>query len=223
MGACEPEPANPNKSALPYGLAEQRADSDATATRDGAQIHANTCANKAAPMTQETQQTAGWFLLYTKPRQEEVALTHLQNQHYHAYLPRLLGETLRRGRKCVQSMPLFPRYLFIQLQVGLEGPSWAPIRSTRGVSHFVRFGQKPVQVDHRLIEALRQAEAGQGQSPAPLFEPGERLRITQGPYTGLTAIFRMEDGESRASVLIELLKKPVPLSLPFDTLSRDAA
>lgn len=174
-------------------------------------------------MTSDKPSATGWYLLYTKPRQEEQALTHLQNQHYPAYLPRRHVEVQRRGRKRVQTTPLFPRYLFIRLDTGLEGLSWAPIRSTRGVSHFVRFGQQLVQVDDRLIDALRQAEADNSPSPVPLYQPGDRLRITQGPYAGLSAIFRMDDGESRASVLIELLQKPVPLTLPIADLARDAA
>lgn len=164
-------------------------------------------------MTQVGSSTVGWYLLYTKPRQEEEAVTQLQHQHYEAYLPRVLAEVQRRGRKWVQSLPLFPRYLFIRLETGLESRSWGPIRSTRGVSHFVRFGTQPVSIDGGLIDALRQAEAGQNHSPAPLYRPGDRLRITQGPYAGLSAIFQMDDGESRACVLIELLQKPIPLTL----------
>ena len=165
----------------------------------------------------------GWYLLYSKPRQEDQALAQLENQGYRVYLPRRLTEVQRRGRKGIEARPLFPRYLFICLETGLDGPSWAPIRSTRGVSHMVRFGDRPVQVDAALIEALRQAEAAHGSAPVPLYQPGERLRITEGPYAGLSAIFQMDDGESRASVLIELLRKPVSLTLPLGALVHDEA
>jgi len=39
---------------------------------------------------------------------------------------------------------LFPRYLFVQLDIGPQGLDWGPIRSTMGVSRLVRFGVEAV-------------------------------------------------------------------------------
>jgi transcriptional antiterminator RfaH len=70
-----------------------------------------------------------WYLLYTKPRQEKLALQHLQNQAYEAYLPLVQVEKIRQGVRGLAEEALFPRYLFVQLdEAGSQ--SWAPIRST---------------------------------------------------------------------------------------------
>jgi len=154
-----------------------------------------------------------WHVVHTKPRQERCALENLERQGYECYLPLLAVEKIRQGVLTVLEEPLFPRYLFIRLGSGASDKGWGPIRSTKGVSRLVTFGAEPARVDDRLIEQLRAHEGRTGGQPKPLFEAGERVLITQGPFAGIEAIYQMSDGESRVMVLIELLSKPVRLGL----------
>ena len=150
-----------------------------------------------------------WYLVHTKPRQEKCALDNLHRQGYQCYLPTLPSEKLRQGLLTVSDAPLFPRYLFIRLGMGDTAKSWAPIRSTKGVSRLVSFGIEPAQVDDGLIELLRTQEALVQTDPARLFKPGERVRLTEAPFAGIEGIYQMADGERRVMVLIEILSKPV--------------
>ena len=100
-----------------------------------------------------------WYLVHTKPRQEKSALENLHRQGYQCYLPTIPSEKLRQGPLTVADEPLFPRYLFIRLGQGDSAKSWAPIRSTKGVSRLVSFGIEPARVDGGLIELLRTQEA----------------------------------------------------------------
>ena len=84
--------------------------------------------------------TTAWYLIHTKPRQEHIALTNLERQGYTCYLPLLRVEKIRRRKAEVVSEPMFARYLFVRLSTSDNAPSWAPIRSTLGVSQLVRFG-----------------------------------------------------------------------------------
>jgi transcriptional antiterminator RfaH len=52
------------------------------------------------------------------------------------------------------------------------------------------------------------------------FEPGEVLRINDGPFAGLEAVYQMPDGEARVMVLIDILSKKVSLSLEPPSLSK---
>jgi transcriptional antiterminator RfaH len=150
-----------------------------------------------------------WYLIHTKPRQEYSALENLQRQGYHCYLPIIPSEKLRQGQLRIENEPLFPRYLFIQLGQGDTDKSWAPIRSTKGVSRLVSFGNEPAKVDERLIEGLHIQETAAQARPERLFTPGERVRLTQAPFSGIEGIYQMADGAHRVMVLIELLSKPV--------------
>jgi hypothetical protein len=88
----------------------------------------------------ETSTTEAWYVVYTKPRQEDIALINLERQGYQCYLPKMRIERIRRKKAVVLSEPMFPRYLFIRLDSSEQGKSWSPIRSTLGVARLVRFG-----------------------------------------------------------------------------------
>jgi transcriptional antiterminator RfaH len=153
-----------------------------------------------------------WYVIHTKPRQEQRALQNLQQQGFTCFLPLLARQKLCRGTLTVVLEPLFARYLFIQLDGGQMGQSWAPIRSTQGVSRLVTFGTEPAKVSDELIDALR-AHGSTPTQAEPLFTPGERVQIKDGPFAGLEAIYQLDDGERRAMVLIELLHKPSRITL----------
>ena len=160
-----------------------------------------------------------WYVIHTKPRQEQRALANLQQQGYTCFLPVLARQKLCRGALTVVPEPLFARYLFIQLDGGQMGQSWAPIRSTMGVSRLVTFGTEPAKVRADLIESLR-AHSSAATHAVPLFTPGEHVQIKNGPFAGLEGIYQLDDGERRAMVLIELLHKPSRITLAPASLQK---
>ena len=143
-----------------------------------------------------------WFVVHTKPRQEQRALENLQRQGFEAWLPMLTVEKLRRGRIEKVVEPMFSRYLFIRLDPELS--NWSPIRSTLGVSKLVSFGNRPAVISDALIEMLRGMPA---QQPQRLLQPGQPVKFIDGPLRGLEGIYQQPDGEVRALVLVDLLSK----------------
>lgn len=157
-----------------------------------------------------------WYLVHTKPRQEQRARLNLFNQGYECWLPQLRVEKVRQRKLAVVDEPLFPRYLFIHLPPGIN---WAPVRSTLGVTTIVRFGGVPARVPPEVMEALREEEARRRQATVvPHFTPGQPVKILTGPFAGVHAVFDMADGESRALVLIELLQRSTRLPVPVAAL-----
>jgi transcriptional antiterminator RfaH len=70
----------------------------------------------------------------------------------------------------------------IRLARGDSAKSWAPIRSTKGVSRLVSFGTEPARVDDDLIELLRTQEASVQTEPERLFKQGERAFTWWRPH-----------------------------------------
>lgn len=160
------------------------------------------------------QETA-WYLVHCKPRQDERAEEHLLRQGYACYRPRLQRERLVRGRRQSVVESLFPGYLFIQLN---PDSNWSPLRSTRGVNRLVRFGEYPLQVPSSLIDSLQERTPSE---PQPLLQPGDRVRIVDGSFAELEAIFLSMDGEERVVLLMKLLNREHRLSLPLSSVRRD--
>jgi len=158
-----------------------------------------------------------WYVVATKPRQELEARRQLENQGYTVFLPQLTLKKRRQGTWQRVVEPMFPGYVFVRLLLGRDDP--APIRSTVGCRGLVRFGQQNVPVPRAVIAPLLNI----GKEPRELdagFKPGDKVRLEQGPFAGITAVFHMQKGEDRAQVLINLLGKAREIAVALDDLSK---
>lgn len=154
-----------------------------------------------------------WYLVHTKARQEDTAITNLQRQNFRCYMPMLYVEKVRRGKPVVVAEPMFPSYVFVQLDTSGQGQSWSPIRSTLGVRELVKFGGHPPKVDAELINTLHEREQLQQSNPQALFAAGDKVVITDGPFAGIEAIYQTADAERRSMILLSMLNKPVAMRI----------
>jgi transcriptional antiterminator RfaH len=160
-----------------------------------------------------------WYAIHTKARQETLAAEHLRRQTFEVYLPSIKQGHRYHGQWREKIEPLFPRYLFIRLNLGEE--NIAPIRSTSGVSKLVSFSGQPATVPDPFIDALTQAsdpDTGLLCPEKDLFEAGAAVTIMDGPLHGLEAIFKLHDGEQRSIILLELLGKIQQVKIDRDHL-----
>ncbi|BBE10945.1 transcription/translation regulatory transformer protein RfaH [Halorhodospira halochloris] len=160
-----------------------------------------------------------WYLIYSKPRQEDKAWWNLDSQGFRCYLPYVRVRRLyrRRYQSCVE--PMFPRYLFIRLAAGIE--DWSPIRSTQGVSGLVRFGTWPARVPDDLVDAIRE-RTEQGYldlSPEPLRR-GDKVKVLDGPFASYEGVFHAERGEERAIILLDVANQHTQLTISQHSLER---
>ena len=159
-----------------------------------------------------------WYLVYTKPRSENKALSHLAEQGYQVYLPRCRIKKTRKGKRIPAIEALFPNYLFIKLDP--EQDNWSPIRSTPGVNKLVRFGPLPTRVPDAFVEQLkaREDEEGLQEISQPNFQAGDEVRVVEGPMAGLEAIYHTTKGSARALILLKILGKATPVELETEQL-----
>jgi len=142
-----------------------------------------------------------WYLVYSKPRQEKSAFFNLSRQGYTVYFPQVLRKS--RAKQASTTQPAFPRYLFIRLND--ETDNWSYIRSTKGVSNLVRFGDYLARVPDGLIAALRGMENEQGirELYEPAFQRGDHVRIAHGALKGYEAIYQASAGHERVRLLLD--------------------
>lgn len=149
-----------------------------------------------------------WLLVATKPRSETLARTHLENQGFRVCLPTVSLRKRRRGQWQSVTEPMFPGYVFVGVRLGHH--DIAPIRSTIGCRQLVRFGGQLVPLPESVINCLSAFDA-EPLTAAHTFQRGERVRIEDGPFAGLEAVFDLPRGEDRAQVLIEILGQQRPV------------
>ena len=136
------------------------------------------------------------------------------------YLPKLRTQrTIRRVRRTVTG-PLFPRYLFCQMDLGSH---FRAVRYAQDVLDVVRFGEKPAVVDDSMIEELR-SWAGEAVDIITLVPPlakGDTVEITSGPMRGLQArIVNSRNDRERVTVLLSLLRHGAQMVIDRSQLVR---
>jgi len=149
---------------------------------------------------------ASWFAVYTKPRQEHIALENLERQGFDCFLPMAVNPYQRRSAKKLRIEPLFPRYMF--LNAIPDQQSLGPVRSTLGVATLVRFGMELARLPETVITAIHnRCDPGTGLvklDPAPVV-PGDNVKVFDGPFAGIEGIFKERKGEKRALLLMSML------------------
>lgn len=158
-----------------------------------------------------------WYLVYAKPRQEQLALQNLLRQGYEVYLPLLRN----RGRVARRPAPMFPRYLFIRLTAKRD--NFAPIRSTFGVSRLIRFGESYAIVPDEFITSLRAQADASGvieRSEGALVE-GDPVRILDGAMAGYEALFCENVGRERVSLLLKIAERYIRVEASRFAVDRD--
>jgi len=176
----------------------------------------------ATPLPQQPETAAPsprWYVVRTKPRQEDVALRNLRNQGYEAWLPIHTAWRRKAGRWQVVRGPLFPCYAFARLGDATRGI--APIRSTVGVIGLVRFGEQPATLPESVVDDLRSIESRLAENAishdASPFRPGEVVRIVSGPFAGLEGVVS-QTAKERVAVLLQLLGREQNIDLHFTAL-----
>ena len=142
-----------------------------------------------------------WYLLYCKRGDQQRAKLHLENQQIECYYPEVEINKIVRGKNKSVQEPLFPCYMFVRFDFE-EGPSFTTVRSTRGVSDFIRFGVYPKVIDVDFIESLKTMDnKDKTEEREELPGVGESVGIKSGPFTGVDAIYKESDGEKRSIYL----------------------
>ena len=161
-----------------------------------------------------------WYVVYTHANSETKARGHLLRQGFTIMLPTYRCWRSHARRREVVERPLFPRYLFVALDM-LEH-RWRPILSTVGVCDLVRHGNAPTPMPSGLAEEIGdRAACGAFDRLSPLdgLRQGDVVRIMEGPFTDLIGRFAGLADKDRVFVLLDLLGRQVRATLSHAAVS----
>jgi transcriptional antiterminator RfaH len=161
-----------------------------------------------------------WYCLHTKPKKERQVDEILRNQGITTYLP--TRHEIKKRHLVATGEPLFPRYLFAQVDLPKVGIS--AIAYTPGLTSMVSFCGEPAVVADEIIEYLQQREEkGTGPEVYGRFLPGERVVVKTGPVKGIEAVFDSRlSGTGRVRILLKILGQQTPAEVSEDWLEKVA-
>ena len=127
-----------------------------------------------------------WYVVHTQPQGEDRADLNLRRQGFVTYLPRYLRARRHARRTETVVRPLFPRYLFVAMDVARD--RWRAVQSTFGVSNLVAVGNDPIPLPDGVVDEIRAREGEQGFVKLGLpagVKPGSPVRLVDGVFADL--------------------------------------
>jgi transcriptional antiterminator RfaH len=188
-------------------------------TKPSSDIHRRTNA-APGPVSLGRADAARWFVVRTQPHGEARAITNLIRQGFNTFNP-CIRRTVRHARKETTVLsPLFPSYVFVRFDPTRD--QWRCINGTFGVIGLITNGEFPSAVPDGVIAALEARIADDGSFDwAPALHVGDRVRITDGPFTDLLGTLEHLDGSGRVRVLLELMGRAVSVVMGGQTVEAE--
>jgi transcription antitermination factor NusG len=131
------------------------------------------------------------------------------------FLPTIMVPSRRKDRKILMKRPLFPNYLFLELDTIRD--TWMKTFRTPGLVHICGNG-RPMPVPEEDIESVRIfINSERNLYPLPYLQVGSRVQVISGPLTGAIGILTKEDRKRRRLVVsVELMGQSVAATLYDD-------
>jgi transcription antitermination factor NusG len=156
-----------------------------------------------------------WFAAYTRCNHERVVNKLLNEKGIATFLPLIIVPSRRKDRKILMKRPLFPNYLFVELDTVRD--MWMKTFRTPGLVHICGNG-RPMPVPDEDIESIRIfINSDRNLYPLPYLQVGSRVQVISGPLTGAIGILTKEDHKRRRLVVtVELMGQSVSATLYDD-------
>lgn len=148
--------------------------------------------------------TPAWYVLHTRSHFENVVHKALLGKKKETFLPKMRVRSRRKDRRKLIDVPVFPGYVFVRST--LLPAAHVDILKTVGAVRLIGASAGPVPVPDETIESLRIMTAvPESVITGTRFQKGDRVRVTEGPFAGVTGVFSRYQGQDRVVVEIEIL------------------
>jgi len=161
-----------------------------------------------------------WYALYTRANHERRVSLELGDRGVHHYLP--CYESVRRwkDRRKLLKLPLFPGYVFVQIQL----KDRLRALQAAGAVRLVGFNGGPTALPDDEIAALREIlGSGNKAEPFPYKSIGKRFCILRGPFAGLEGKLLRHRKKWRVVLSIDLIQRSVLVDMDAADLEIPAA
>jgi transcription antitermination factor NusG len=157
--------------------------------------------------------TLRWFVAHTKPRREKKVVEHCKRHGIAATLPCYSSVHKYRGKTVVFQKPLFPGYVFLELEPGHKDS----VRQNDHVANLLEvFDQETFQ--RQLHDILLALQAKVGVRLAPAIGEGMRVRIKAGPLQGIEGSVEQRYGMTTVLLRLDFINQAAAVKLDADLL-----
>ena len=148
---------------------------------------------------------------------ERVRRAGLQERFGEILVPTEEVVEMREGQRRKSERKFFPGYVLVQME--MDDETWHLVKEVPKVLGFIGgSSDKPAPITDKEAQAIlnRVQEGVDKPRPKILFEPGEVVRVTDGPFNDFSGVVENVNYEkSKVRVAVQILGRSTPVELDF--------
>lgn len=177
-----------------------------------------------------------WFVLHTLTGQElkvrrsieaRVRLEEMGNYIGEVMIPTEKVSEVKNGKKTTITRKFFPGYVLINLALYQENreviePTWRFLKETPGVIGFIG-GDRPMPLSAKEVDDIlnQTAEKEEKVKPKVIYEPGEAVKIIDGPFMSFVGtVDEVDPDRGKLKVSVAIFGRSAPVELEYWQVER---
>ncbi|RLA45195.1 MAG: transcription termination/antitermination protein NusG [Gammaproteobacteria bacterium] len=153
---------------------------------------------------------------------ERIELHKMQDRFGDVLVPTEEVVEMRGGQKRRSERKFFPGYVLVQMELGDD--TWHMVKETPRVLGFIggKAGAPAPITEKEAATILQRVEEGvEAPRPKTLFEPGEMVRVIDGPFNDFNGVVEDVNYEkSRLNVAVLIFGRSTPVELEFGQVEK---
>jgi transcription termination/antitermination protein NusG len=153
---------------------------------------------------------------------ERVRRAGLQERFGEILVPTAEVVEMREGQRRKSERKFFPGYVLVQME--MDDETWHLVKEVPKVLGFIGgSSDRPAPITDKEAQAIlnRVQEGVDKPRPKILFEPGEVVRVTEGPFNDFSGVVENVNYEkSKVRVAVQILGRSTPVELDFSQVEK---
>ena len=165
---------------------------------------------------------SGYEKKVARALQERVQLHGLQDRFGDILVPTEEVVEIKGGQKRKSERMFFPGYVLVQME--LDDDTWHLVKETPRVMGFIGGkADKPAPITDKEADLILQRVHDSEEAPRPktMFEPGETIRVCDGPFNDFNGVVEEVNYEkSKLRVAVSIFGRTTPVELAFNQVEK---